>query len=159
MLARVGKSKIVVRLNGIVGFASEPRLAERLHRLGHEGRVEYLVLDRADTARHRLRAVTDRGTDCAIALERSERLGDGAVLLLEKARAIVVRMKEEDWLGLEPADAAAALEIGYHAGNLHWRVRFRGGILEVALEGPEAGYLERLAPFFADGRVRRAGDG
>jgi urease accessory protein len=148
----------VVRLNGIVGFASEPALAERLHRLGHADRVEYLVLDRADTARHRLRAVTDRGTDCAIALDRDQRMGDGAVLLLEDARAIVVRMKEEDWLALAPADAAAALELGYHAGNLHWRVRFRDGLLEVALEGPEAAYLERLSGFFADGRVRRAGD-
>ena len=148
----------MIRLNGIVGFASEPRLAERLHGLGHEGRVEYLILDRGDTARHRLRAATDRGTDCAIALSRDERLGDGAVLLIEEARAIVVRMKEENWLGLEPADTAAALELGYHAGNLHWRVRFRDGLLEVALEGPEAAYLERLSAFLADGRARKVGD-
>ena len=145
----------MLRLNGIVGFASDAGLAERLHDLGHRGAIEYLLLDREDTLRHRLRAVTDKGTECAISLARSERLGDGAVLLIEDERAIVVRMKEEDWLALKPTNAAAALELGYHAGNLHWRVRFEGEVLLVAREGPEQAYLDRVQPFLDDGRVRR----
>ena len=145
----------MLRLNGVVGFASDAGLAERLHGLGHRGAIEYLLLDREDTLRHRLRARTDQGTECAISLARDEHLGDGAVLLIEDARAIVVRMKEEDWLALEPADPAAALELGYHAGNLHWRVRFEGAVLLVAREGPEQAYLDRIQPFLDDGRVRK----
>jgi urease accessory protein len=145
----------VLRIDGILGFASDPTIAERLHAVAHAGRIEHVVLERADTLRHRLRVMTDRGTECAIALPRDQRLGDGAVLLLEPARAVVVRMADERWLALRPRDAAAALELGYHAGNLHWRVRFRQGALEIALEGPEEGYVERLAAFLADGRVAR----
>lgn len=145
-----------VRITEVLGFASDPDLAERLHELDHVGRVERLLLGQDDVHRRRLRARTDRGTDCLIALPRDQALGDGAVLLLEPSHAVVVRLDEERWLPLEPRDAAAALELGYFAGNLHWRVRFGGARLLVALEGPEADYLARLQPFLDDGRARRA---
>ena len=69
-------------------------------------------------------------------------------------RAIVVRLKEEEWLALEPRDAAAALELGYFAGNMHWPVRFDGTSLRIALHGPVQSYLDRLEHLIADGRVR-----
>jgi len=143
----------------IIGFASESDLAERLHGLDHAGCVEYLPLEQQDVHRRRLRAVTDRGTECLVALPRDQVLGDGAVLVLDDDRAIVVRLTEERWLGLVPRDAAAAMELGYFAGNLHWRVRFDGERLLIALEGPEEDYLERLAPFLEDRRARRDDDG
>jgi urease accessory protein len=143
----------------ILGFASQGELAERLHELSHAGRVEYLPLEQQDVHRRRLRAVTDRGTECLVALPRDQLLGDGAVLVLEDDRAVVVRLAEERWLGLVPRDAAAALELGYFAGNLHWRVRFEGPRLLIALEGPEDDYLARLAPFLEDRRARRDDDG
>jgi urease accessory protein len=83
-------------------------------------------------------------------------LSNGAVLLLEHDRAIVVRLKEEAWLSLVPRDGAAALELGYFAGNMHWPVRFEGTTLRIALHGPVQGYLERLDHLMRDGRVRRA---
>lgn len=115
------------------------------------------MLARGDTSRHRMRVTTDRGTECAIVLPRDQRLADGAVLVLDEARGIVVRMTDERWLALRPRDAAAALELGYHVGNLHWRVRFRADTIEVALEGPEQDYLDRLTGILADGRAVRAG--
>ncbi len=133
-------------------------MAEKLHRLSHGGRLEEIRLSAADTARKRLRVTTDKGTDCAIALNRDASLENGSVLLLEDERAIVVRMVETKWLRIAPADAAAALELGYFAGNLHWRVRFDGGVLEIALEGPEQNYLDRLAGHFDSGRARRVND-
>ena len=148
----------MLRLSKIVGRASDPELHERLHALSHAGAVEYLVLERVDMARHRLRARTDKGTECAIALPRDERLANGAVLLIEADRAVVVRMKEEAWLTLRPADAAAALELGYLAGNMHWRARFDGPSIRIALEGEEAGYLARLRPLLDAGRVERLDD-
>jgi len=142
-----------VRVSKVLGFASDAALAERLHALGHDGAVEYLVLAGDDVRRRRLRARTDKGSDCLIALPRDQCLGDGAVLVLDDEHAIVVRLAEERWLEVVPRDRAAALELGYFAGNLHWRVRFHGALLQVALEGPDADYIARLEPFLQDGRA------
>ena len=76
----------MLRLTGIVGHASDLDIADKLHDLGHHGQVESVVLSRADTQRHRLRVRTDRGTECAVALPRTEHLSQGAVLLLEDDR-------------------------------------------------------------------------
>lgn len=145
----------MLRLDRIIGNATQPELAEELHHVEHHGGVEYVVLDEADTQRHHLRAVTDRGTDCAITLARSEHLSNGAVLLLEHDRAVVVRMRETPWLKLQPRDAEAALELGYFAGNMHWKVAFDGPRLRVAVQGPVETYLQRLEHLLADGRVAR----
>lgn len=147
----------MVRITSLVGEAGDPDIGERLHVLSHAGKVEYVVLSRKDMSRHRLRAATDKGTECAVALPRSERLSNGAVLLMEEDRAIVVRMSQEEWLDIVAADADAALELGYLAGNMHWRVRFDGSVLKIALEGPESNYLSRLTPLLESGRARRAG--
>lgn len=148
----------MLRVTKLVGEASDPDIAERLHALSHAGRVEYVTLSRADMGRRRLRVATGKGADCAILLPRSERLSNGAVLLLESDRAVVVRMSEEEWLAVAASDAAAALELGYLAGNMHWRVRFDGAVLRIALEGAPAGYLARLAPLLESGRARRTGE-
>jgi urease accessory protein len=146
----------MLRLDRIIGHAGDAALADKLHRLEHDGRVEYVLLAGEDTARRRLHVATDRGTDCAILLARSERLSNGAVLLLEPDRAIVVRLREAAWLTLAPRDAAAALELGYFAGNMHWPVRFDGAVLKIQLHGPVQSYLDRLDHLFRDGRVHRA---
>ncbi len=148
----------VLHLNLILGNASGDEMAEKIHRLSHAGNLEKIELSAADTARKRLRVTTDKGTDCAIALNRDLSLENGSVMLLDDERAIVVRMLETEWLRVAPADSAAALELGYFVGNLHWRVRFQGAVLEIALEGPEQNYLDRLAAHLEDGRARRIDD-
>jgi urease accessory protein len=143
----------MLKLEKIVGLTTEVRIAEALHDLEHHDQIEYLTLTEADTQRHRLRVFTDRGTECAIALPRTQHLTNGAVLLLEADRAVVVRMTDVAWLALRPRDAAAALELGYFAGNMHWKVEFAGELLRVALQGPVESYLERLSHLMKDGRV------
>lgn len=145
----------MLMLTTIHGLMTDDALHERLHGLSHNDAVETIRLERQDMQRHRLRVETDKGTSCAIALPRDVSLEDGAVLEIDGNRAIVVRAIEERWLELVPRDAQAALELGYHAGNLHWRVQFREGRLAVALEGPVQAYLDRLTLFFADGRAQR----
>ena len=56
------KLPAMLRLTQILGNATEPAIAERLHALEHDGRVETIALDAADTARKRLR-VADRQGD------------------------------------------------------------------------------------------------
>jgi urease accessory protein len=141
-------------LDRILGSRLHPDLADRLHDVSHHGRVELLRLEPRDVQRRRMRATTDAGNACMIALGRTDGLFDGAVLLLEPHRAIVVRVTEETWLRLRPSTLADALELGHAAGNLHWRVRFAdAGELDVALEGPVEGYLARIAPLLESGRV------
>ena len=148
-----------VTIREVLGYASDPKFAEQLHNLEHHNQVERIILEREDTLRRRLRISSDQGTECLISIPRDQQLSDGAVLLFEEGRAIVVRMSEEEWLTLVPIDLAAAVELGYFSGNLHWRVRFEGSNLKVALEGPEKIYLDRLQPFFESGRVTRVQDG
>lgn len=148
----------MLKLEKIVGAATDAQIADRLHDLSHAGRVEYLTLSQEDTHRHRLRATTDAGTECAVVLGRSEHLYNGAVLLLTDELAVVVRMLETEWLTLAPRDTSAALELGYFSGNMHWAVRFEGAWLRIALQGPLERYLERVEPFLADGRARRIGN-
>jgi len=148
----------MLKFENIIGAATDPSIAERLHHLGHHGRVEYLSLSSQDTQRRRMRTSTDTGTECAVALDRAQQLFDGAVLMLTDERAVVVRMRETDWLTLAPRDTASALELGYFAGNMHWAVRFEGAWLRIALHGPVDRYLERLQAFIADGRARQIGN-
>lgn len=145
-------------LTDIIGYVTDKEITERLHRLSHSNCVEYLVLDREDTQRRRFRATTDKGTDCAIALPREQKLKHGSVLYLNDNSAIVVRMTEERWLSIKPSNSPAAVELGYFAGNLHWRVRFSGDNLMIAVEGPIEFYLERLHPFIAAGRAEVMSD-
>ena len=148
-----GSRPPVVRLGTILARASAPSVHERLHALEHVGGVEYVSLSPRDMARRRLRVTTDQGTCCAIALPRGERLFDGAVLALGESSAIVVRVAAQSWLRLRPASAADAMRLGYHAGNLHWRVRFDDEELLVAMDGPESDYRARLRELTREGRV------
>ena len=149
----------MITVTRILGTASEPSLADALHRLEHDDRVEFLVVDRDDTLRRRLRAKTDKGTDIAIALERGDQLLDGAVLVLDDDRAVVLRVTQERWLRIEPRDSDAALEAGYCAGNNHWRVDFQHGALLVAMQGPAEHYLARLDPLLSMGKIKVTSDG
>jgi urease accessory protein len=143
----------MLKLTKVLGNVAEPALANQLHHLAHHGGVEYITLSDEDTARRRFRALTDRGADCVVILSRSERLQNGAVLLLETDRAVVVRLAAPRFLGIRPRDEAAALELGYMAGNMHWKVRFKDSILFVQLDGDRDAYLARIASLLALRRV------
>jgi urease accessory protein len=137
----------------ILGHETDDRWHEELHHIAHHGVIELLRVQPADLNRRRFRAATDAGTDCAVSLPRNAELNDGAVLYAEHHRAIVLKVGEQAWIRLRPASAADALELGYHAGTLHWRVRFEGDELLVAADGPRATYLERIAGMIDDRRV------
>lgn len=134
----------MLMIERILGSRLEPMFHERIHRLEHRGAVDVVTIATVDMPRRRLRLVSAKGQDLAIALPRDQKLFDGAVLLIDEERAIVVRAEVERWLSFQPRSIAEGVELGYHAGNLHWRVRFAGERLLVALEGPIERYYERL---------------
>jgi urease accessory protein len=143
----------MMTITAIVGTSSDPALADKLHHLEHDDKVEVLVIGEEDAARRRLRGTTDKGTDVAIALAPGDRLADGAVLFIDASRAIVLRTAEARWLRLTPRDADAALEAGYCAGNHHWKVKFEPGALLIATQGPAQPYVDRLEPLVRSGRI------
>ncbi len=115
--------------------------------------MDILRLPAADLPRHRLHAVTEAGRHVQISLPRDQSLADGAVLHLEPHLAIVLRVQQPRALRLIPRDAADALALGWHAGNLHWSVRFDAGALIVPLDAPPESYLARLGELAAPGRL------
>jgi urease accessory protein len=143
----------MLRIEQVLGSRLDPAFAERIHELEHRGAVDLLTMPVADVSRHRFRATTESGADVAIALPRDQRLFDGAVLVLDHDRAVVVRVAQERWLRLQPHAIADAIELGYLAGNLHWRVRFAGEAMLVAMEAPMDDYLTRLGALIRDRRV------
>jgi urease accessory protein len=141
-------------LDRILGNRADPGWAARLHELGHHGgRVETLAVRAEDLSRRRFRARTDHGTPCFIALPREAALADGDVLHLCDARAVVLKLGAQEWLRVEPL-GDGGLELGYLAGNLHWRVRFAEGGLLVALDQPRETYLARLRELEQAGKAR-----
>jgi len=144
----------MIRVESILGSRIAPGFPEKIHALEHHGGVEFLTIQAVDLERHRLMARTDKGEEVAIALRRDQKLYDGAVLFLDAHRAIIVRAGEQRWLRLSPQSASDALELGYHAGNLHWRVRFDGNDLLVAQDGPASVYAARIEHLVSAGRVR-----
>jgi urease accessory protein len=143
----------MLRIERVLGSRLEPGLSEELHRLEHRGAVDVVQVPVADLARRRLLTTTRDGEELAIALPRNQKLFDGAVLLLDEARAIVVRAATERWLRLDPRSISDAIELGYHVGNLHWRVRFAREVLLVALEGRPEDYIARLEGLIESRRV------
>jgi urease accessory protein len=139
-------------IEAILGSRGDPVLAERLHDISHHGVVETLFVEPVDLPRRRFHSHTDRGTACFLALPRSAQLFDGAILLVEDKRAIILRVGQQNWLRLRPSDSGG-LELGYLAGNLHWKVRFEDGCLLVALDHPVEQYLARLADLQSAGKV------
>lgn len=141
-------------LDKILGHREDHELHEKLHGLGHHGgHVETLVVSAEDLPRRRFHGHTDHGTACFVALPRELSLTDGAVLYLSDTRAVVLKVGAQDWLKLQPLNDGA-LELGFLAGNLHWRVRFEDGLLLVAVDHPRETYLARLHELEHAGKVK-----
>jgi urease accessory protein len=144
----------MLKIDHIIGSVSDAALHDRIHDLEHAHAVDFLLLPRQDLSRRRFRSSTEKGCDIAISLARDEQLFDGAVLMLDHANALVVKVEAEDWLRLTPRDQSAALQVGFHAGNLHWRVRFDGEDLLVAVERHLQSYTDRIDALIKDGSVK-----
>ncbi|MEH2549187.1 urease accessory protein [Bradyrhizobium sp. AZCC 2262] len=147
----------MLRLHGVLGHSSDPSFRGRLHRLEHSDGIELLFVPPEDVGRRRFRADTDRGTDCAVSFDRDGDLQDGDVLYLDEARAVIVRFGAEKVWRLRPRDQAAALKLGWNAGNLHWRVRFDGDGLAILLDAPLETYRARVRSLLEDGSVEELG--
>jgi urease accessory protein len=143
----------MLRIDRVLGSRLEPQFSADLDRLEHLGAIDIVNVPGADLARRQLLTTTRAGEEVAIALPQHQQLFDGAILLIDADRAIVVRSATERWLRLEPRSISDAIELGYHIGNLHWRIRFGGEVLLVAIERRLEDYTARLDDLIASRRV------
>src|SRR4029453_19681002 len=109
----------MLRIYNVLGSRLETAFSERIHHLEHRGAVDVVNIPVADLARRRVLGTTRRGEELAIALPRHQKLFDGAVLLIDGERAIVVRAATERWMRLEPRSTSDGFELAYTPGNLH----------------------------------------
>ena len=140
-------------LTQVIGTVRDRRYAVKLQEVERKGGIEYVTLSILDTQRKRLRVESDRGTDYAIALPREAALENGSILYLDQERAVIVKLARQQWLRLRPKHITGALQMGYNAGNHHWRVKFDGADILIALEGPRSDYIERLEALLSSGEV------
>ena len=132
-------------LSAVLGRTVEQPWHDRAHAFEARGALETVRIARVDAPRRRMRLITDRGRDVALALPRDAALEDGAVLHADESLMIVARIDGGPRLRLTPADAASGLRLGYFCGNLHWKADFCGGAIVVHMDGPEDTYRARLA--------------
>ena len=140
-------------LTQVIGTVRDRCYAIKLQEVERKGGIEYVTLNILDTQRKRLRVASDRGTDYAIALPREAALENGSILHLDQERAVIVKLARQQWLRLRPKQINSALQMGYNAGNHHWRVKFDGTDILIALEGPRSDYIERLEALLSSGEV------
>ncbi len=137
----------------VLGSRIDASLSERLHHLQHHGQVDVLVLPAAELARRRFRAKSEAGLEVAIALPRTRSCSTAPSSTSMTSEPWWSRSTPNTGCALQPRSIADAVELGYHAGNLHWRVRFSGEAMLVALEGPVDRYLERLGALVTERRI------
>jgi urease accessory protein len=140
-------------ISGTVGHETDEVIAGRLHRLDHDGLVERVHISEPLVGRRRFRVTGDRGNDYGIVLDGDPSDIDGRVVLLEDDRAVVLYRGEPRTLTLRATDLAGAVQLGWHAGHLHWRVRFEGAEMVVLLDAPESDYLDRIRGFLSSGAI------
>ncbi|WP_341358681.1 hypothetical protein V5H98_13015 [Georgenia sp. M64] len=143
-------------ITGSVGREFDGALADELHRLEHANRVERIYLPEPLVGRRRFRATSDRGTEFGIVLDQDPNDIDGLVLLLEPDRAVVLHRGAPETLVLRATDVAGGIQLGWHAGHLHWRVRTEGDRLVVLLDAPADEYLTRITTFLDSGQIEVA---
>jgi urease accessory protein len=120
----------VLSVRAIIGAIDEDRFRGRA--------VEHLAVESGEAARPRLRRRTDRGTDVALDLPRGSYLHDGAVLVDDGERIIVVERRPEDAAAIRfpislPREKliAQAVHLGHAFGNQHVPLEIEEGEVRV----------------------------
>lgn len=130
----------------IVGHVSDDPLREVIERLSIQGKVSWLCVPACKFGRKRFRAVDQNGEGFGVALPRDSQLRDGSVLYVDEECAVVVDAEPTPRLRIRALSVPGALQLGWAAGHLHWKVRLDGCDLSVLLEGPREEYLRRIEP-------------
>jgi urease accessory protein len=141
----------------VIGHSSDVEFHDLLHELQRGGRVARLHVPTAELGRRRFKAVDQNGVEYGVALARGDVLRDGSVLLLSAERAVVVDAEAPQTLKLRALTVEGGVQLGWHAGHLHWRVRMDEDTMTVLLDAPREEYLARIESWVAAGAIQAVG--
>ena len=143
----------MIRVDGVVGSADDPDLADEIEAHEAAGTLETVTLDSADRRKSRLRVTTDAGTDLGVLVDKPE-LAAGDVLVCDDDRAVVVAFESREAFVIElPASAtpAAMVELGHRIGNQHWDIAVEERTVYIPVEADKAIIEDVLGPYLLDG--------
>jgi len=124
----------LIRADSVIGNTeSDDSLREKHADMQARGLVETISVSRLESARVRMRKVSNNGTDVALTLPPGTSLRDGDVIALTEDKMIVVQREPESLVALElkegsPVDELVelAVVVGHKIGNLHRPLMLKG---------------------------------
>jgi len=88
--------------------------------------VERVYLQSDELLKRVQRVVTDHGHEIGIRLRENRELTDGDVLYMDEKNMIVISVKEDDILTIQPNSIQQMGEIAHQLGNRHLPAQFEG---------------------------------
>ena len=143
----------MIRVDGVVGSADDPDLADAIAVHEEAGTLETVTLDSADRRKSRLRVATDAGTDLGVLVDKPE-LAAGDVLVCDDDRAVVVAFESREAFVIElPASStpAATVELGHRIGNQHWDIAVEDRTAYIPVEADRTIIEDVLGPYLPAG--------
>jgi urease accessory protein len=103
--------------------------ATRIHSHIHGSPADVVVLDHDARHRRRMAMTGQNGLAFLLDLAEAEVIRDGAALILEDGREVLVEAAAEPLAELTPSDPAHAIRLAWHLGNRHLPTMFDGGAI------------------------------
>lgn len=88
--------------------------------------VERVYMHSDDLVKRIQRVVTDHGHELGIRLKENRDLIDGDVLYMDERNMIVISVKDDDLLVIQPTSIQQMGEIAHQLGNRHLPAQFEG---------------------------------
>lgn len=124
----------MIEINEICGnIKSDQALKSKHLEMAKNDKAESILLTRNESEKSRMRKVSDKGTEVALAMPAGSCLNDGDVVLLDDEKMIIVKQKSESVALVTILDNTTnenfletAVKIGHIIGNLHRPIRIEG---------------------------------
>lgn len=126
--------KTMILIDKIIGNINSDQLfKEKYHDMLKSDQVERIEMTRFECERVRVRKVSDKGTDIAIAMATGSRINDGDIVFLTGEKMIVVKRTSENVATISlKSDMSydqlfeTAIRLGHTIGNMHRPIKVGG---------------------------------
>jgi urease accessory protein len=92
----------------------------------HAPHVERVYMESDELVKRIQRVTTDHGKEIGIRLQENKELADGDILFQDEKNMIVVAVKKDDLLTIQPVSIQQMGDIAHQLGNRHLPAQFEG---------------------------------
>lgn len=126
----------MIHIYNIIGNVnSDSHLKDKYQDMLKSDQVEKIEITRYESARSRIRKVSDKGTDLALTLVPGTHINDGDVVLLTEGKMVIAKKVSESVaiISLKDNISAAdqlfetAIKLGHTIGNMHRPIKITNG--------------------------------